>query len=148
MRRPLPSTFAVQIASSQSHVMPALWRAMPDGKAAAAKAATGAAKAATHAKPRGIFRSDTTAEAVDHQSPHAPALLLCQGGTRLQGVEDDADEESFEAAECFASALAFASFALEVGACLGVVAGLCDRNPVERGVELPVAAAVEPVPVA
>src|SRR5262249_24046804 len=56
-----------------------------------------------------------------------------------------ADEESFVAAECFAAALAFAAFAFEVGARVGVVAGLRDRDPVERGVELPVAAAVEPV---
>jgi hypothetical protein len=63
----------------------------------------------------------------------------------LLGLEDDADEESFEAAECFSFALAFAAFALEVGACARVVARLRDRDPVERGVELPVAATVEPV---
>jgi hypothetical protein len=72
-------------------------------------------------------------------------LLLCQGGARFQRVEDDTDEESFEAAECFAAALAFAAFALEVVARRCVVARLRDRDPVERGVELAVAAAVEPV---
>ncbi len=72
-------------------------------------------------------------------------LLLCQGGARFQRVEDDADEQSFEAAEGFAAALAFAAFALQVLACGCVVAGLRDRDPVEGGVELPVAAAVEAV---
>jgi hypothetical protein len=72
-------------------------------------------------------------------------LLLCQGGARFQGLVDDADEESFEAADGFASALSFGSFAFEVVAGGGVVAGLGDRDPVERGVELAVAAAVEPV---
>ena len=72
-------------------------------------------------------------------------LLLCQGGARFQCVEDDADEESFEAADRFAAAFAFGLFAFEVGACWRVVAGLGDRDPVERGVELAVAAAVEAV---
>jgi hypothetical protein len=52
----------------------------------------------------------------------------------------------FEAAERFAAALAFAAFALEVLARRCVVAGLRDRDPVKRSVDLPVAAAVEPVP--
>ena len=43
-------------------------------------------------------------------------LLLCQGGTRFQGVEDDACELAFEAADRFAAALAFGLFTLEVGA--------------------------------
>jgi len=60
-------------------------------------------------------------------------------------LEDDADEESFQAAERFAAALAFGAFALEVVARRCVVAGLCDRDPVERGVELAVAAAVQAV---
>ena len=72
-------------------------------------------------------------------------LLLCQGRARFQGLEDDADEEAFEAADGLASALAFGFLALEVGTCGGVVAGLGDRDPVERGVELAVAAAVEAV---
>ncbi len=75
----------------------------------------------------------------------ARALLVCQGGARFQCVEDDADEESFEAADRFAAALAFGLFAFEVGARGGVLARLCDRDPVERSVELAVAAAVEPV---
>jgi hypothetical protein len=49
---------------------------------------------------------------------------------------------SFEAADRFAAAFAFAAFAFEVCACGRVVAGLRDRDPVERGVELTVAAAV------
>jgi hypothetical protein len=75
----------------------------------------------------------------------SPALLLCQGGARFECVEDDADEQSFQAAECFAAALPLGAFALEVVACGRVVAGLGDRDPVERSVELPVAAAVKPV---
>ena len=80
----------------------------------------------------------------DHYSA-GPVLLLCQGGVRFQCLEDDADEESFEAAERFSFAFAFASFAFEVFACWCVVAGLGDRDSVESGVELSVAAAVEPV---
>src|SRR5262249_36775934 len=76
----------------------------------------------------------------------APALLLCQGWGRFEGVEDDADEESFEAADRFASALAFGTFAFEVRAGGRVVARLRDRDSVERGVELAVATAVEPMP--
>jgi hypothetical protein len=60
-------------------------------------------------------------------------------------LEDDADEESFEAADGFAAAFAFGLFAVEVRPSVGVVAGLGDRDSVERGVELAVAAAVEPV---
>jgi hypothetical protein len=54
---------------------------------------------------------------------------------------------SFEAADRFAAALAFGAFALEVLACGRVCASLCDCDPVERGVELAVAAAVESVTV-
>ncbi len=77
---------------------------------------------------------------------HARVLLLCQGGARFECVEDDADEESFEAADRFAAAFPLCLFAFEVGARVGVVTRLRDRDPVERGVELAVAAAVEPVP--
>ena len=70
---------------------------------------------------------------------------LCQGWARFECVEDDADEQWFEAADGFASVLAFGAFAFEVGAGGGVVAGLGDRDAVERGVELAIAAAVEPV---
>jgi hypothetical protein len=75
-------------------------------------------------------------------------LLLCQGGVRFEGVEDGAGEQAFEAADCFAFAFAFGLFAFEVGAGGGVVARLCDCDSVERSVELPVAAAVESVPLA
>src|SRR5262245_22684563 len=68
-----------------------------------------------------------------------------QGGTRFEGVEDDVEERSFEAAERFVSALAFAAFALGIVACWRVVAGLRVRDSVAGGVELAVAAAVEPV---
>ena len=75
----------------------------------------------------------------------APALLLCQGGARFECVEDDACELAFEAADCFAAALAFCLLALEVGASGRVVTRLRDRHAVEGRVELAVAAAVEPV---
>jgi hypothetical protein len=58
---------------------------------------------------------------------------------------DDADEEPFEAADGFASAFSFGSFSFEVGARAWLVAGLGDRDAVEGGVELAVAAAVESV---
>jgi hypothetical protein len=74
-----------------------------------------------------------------------PALLLCQGRARFQGVEDDAGEESFQATECLTAALPFAALALELGACMGVMASLRDRDPVEGGVELAVSAPIEPV---
>ena len=79
-------------------------------------------------------------------APCASVAPICQGGARFEGLVDDADEEPFEAAERFAAGLALGSFALEVVARRGVVAGLGDRDPVERGVELAVAAAVEAVP--
>jgi hypothetical protein len=72
-------------------------------------------------------------------------LLLCQSRARFEGVEDDADEESFEAADGLAPRLALGAFALEVDAGWVVVTSLGDRDPVERGVELAVAAAVEAV---
>jgi hypothetical protein len=75
-------------------------------------------------------------------------LLLCQGGARFQCVEDDAGEQSFEAADGFAAALALTAFAFEIRARGCVVAGLGDRDPVERRVELTVAAAVEAVALA
>jgi hypothetical protein len=72
-------------------------------------------------------------------------LLLCQGGSRFQRVEDGARELSFEAAECFASTFPFGLFALEVGATGRVDTRLRDRDPVQRAVELAIAATVEPV---
>ena len=71
-------------------------------------------------------------------------MLLCQGGTRFQCVED-AGELAFEATDRFAAALAFGLFALEVSARGRMNARLRDRDPVEGRVELPVAAAVEAV---
>jgi hypothetical protein len=68
-------------------------------------------------------------------------------GARFEGVEGSG-EQSFEAADRFASALAFGLFAFEIGAGGGVVARLCDRDSVERGVELAVAAPVESVSLA
>jgi hypothetical protein len=52
---------------------------------------------------------------------------------------------SFEAADRFAAALAFVLFAFEVGTGGCVYAALGDRDPVQRAVELAVAAAVEAV---
>jgi hypothetical protein len=72
-------------------------------------------------------------------------LLLCQGWARFEGVEDNAAELTFAAADCFATTLAFRLLAFEVAASGWVDAGLCDRDPVEGGVELAIAAAVEPV---
>ena len=66
----------------------------------------------------------------------------------FEGGVDGAGEESFEAADRFAARLAFGLFAFEVGAGGGVVARLRDRDSVEGGVELAVAAAVESVPLA
>jgi hypothetical protein len=61
-------------------------------------------------------------------------------------VVDGACELSFQAADCFASALPFGLFAFEVGTRGRVDAALRDRDPVQGAVELAVAAAVEPVP--
>jgi hypothetical protein len=72
-------------------------------------------------------------------------LLLCQGGARFEALVDGSDEKSFEAADGFAAALSFGAFALEIVTGGGVIAALGDRDPVERRVELTVAAAVEPV---
>jgi hypothetical protein len=75
------------------------------------------------------------------------SILLCQVfrcwcGFR-PGVEtavDDVGEVAFEGAACFARRLAFGDFAGEVGAGWWMVAGLDDRDSVEGGVELAVAA--------
>jgi hypothetical protein len=71
----------------------------------------------------------------------------CWGGLRpgVEAAVDDVGEVSFEGASCFAWGLAFGDLAGEVGACGRVVAGLDDRDAVEGGVELSVAAAVEAV---
>jgi hypothetical protein len=47
---------------------------------------------------------------------------------RFECVGDGASELSFEAADRFAAAFAFAAFAFEVCACGRVVAGLRDRD--------------------
>jgi hypothetical protein len=65
----------------------------------------------------------------------------------LQELEDSAREVAFEAAQRFASALAFGLFAGEVGGGLGVDAGLGDCDAVQGAVDLAVAAAVQAVPV-
>src|SRR5215207_3306310 len=75
----------------------------------------------------------------------APALLLCQGRARFEGVEDDAGELAFQATDGFATALAFGLFAFEVGARGGMYARFRDRDSIEGRVELAVAAAVEAV---
>jgi hypothetical protein len=54
-----------------------------------------------------------------------------------------AGEVAFEAAERFAVRLAFGAFALEVGVGLGMAARADDRDAVDGGVDLAVAAAVE-----
>src|ERR1700754_3332605 len=81
-----------------------------------------------------------------------PSILLCQGvhgwcvlGPGVEASVDDVGEVSFECAAGFAWGLALADLAGEVGLGLGVVALLDDRDAVERGVELAVAAAVQPV---
>ena len=58
---------------------------------------------------------------------------------------DGSGELSFEAADGFASCLAFGLFAFQVGACGWVDAALGDGDAVEGAVELAVAAAVEAV---
>jgi hypothetical protein len=57
-------------------------------------------------------------------------------------VPDAAGEVAFEAAEGFAVGLAFGAFAFEVGLGFGVAARAGDRDAVDGGVDLAVAAAV------
>ena len=66
-------------------------------------------------------------------------------GPGEEAAVDDVGEVSFERAAGFAWCLALRDLAGEEGAGWWVVAGLDDRDPVEGGVELAVAAAVEPV---
>src|SRR3954447_8164208 len=65
----------------------------------------------------------------------------------LQEVPDAAGEVAFEAADGFAGGLVFGSFAVEGGLGFGVAAGGGDGDAVDGGVDLAVAAAVEPVAV-
>src|SRR5204863_2088585 len=64
------------------------------------------------------------------------------GGRRvgLEQVPDAAGEVALEAADRFAAGLAFGLLAREVGVGLGVPPALGDREPVQRAVELAVAA--------
>src|SRR5213592_1993708 len=80
------------------------------------------------------------------------SILLCQEihagagvGPGVQASVDDVGEVAFEGAAGFAWGLALADLAFEEGFGVGVVALLDDRDAVERGVELAVAAAVQSV---
>ena len=80
------------------------------------------------------------------------SILLCQeihgGGVVGPGVQsavEDVGEVAFEGSAGFSWGFAFGDLAGEVGLRLGVVSLLDDRDAVERGVELAVAAAVEAV---
>jgi len=66
---------------------------------------------------------------------------------RLEEVPDPAGEVAFEAAHGFEAGLAFGAFAGQVVLGLGVAAGAGERDAVNRGVELAVAAAVQAVAV-
>jgi hypothetical protein len=61
-------------------------------------------------------RRSEIATVIDVGRSAGPVLLLCQGRARFQRGEDDAGEQSFEAADRFTSALTFGAFAFEVGA--------------------------------
>jgi len=65
----------------------------------------------------------------------------------LQELPDAAGEVSFEAADGVPGGLAFGLFAGDVVPGFGVAAGTGDGDPVDRGVDLTVAAPVEPVSV-
>src|SRR5262245_50268637 len=69
----------------------------------------------------------------------------CGFGPGVEAAVDDFGEVAFQRSSCFAWCLALGDLAGEVGACGRVVAGLDDRDAVEGGVELAVAAAVEAV---
>src|SRR4051812_5521696 len=66
-------------------------------------------------------------------------------GSGVQEPPDAAREVALEATQRFAAALALGLLAGEVGGRLGVEAAFADGEPVQRAVELAVAAAVEPV---
>ena len=68
-----------------------------------------------------------------------------RGVVGLEEVPDAAGEVSFEAAHGFAVGFAFGLFAVEVGGGVGVVEAFAEREAVEGGVDLAVAAAVEAV---
>jgi hypothetical protein len=60
----------------------------------------------------------------------------------VEASVEDVGEVAFEGSAGFSGGFAFSDFASEIGLGLGVVALLDDRDAVERGVELAVAAAV------
>ena len=76
-------------------------------------------------------------------------MLLClsSGGSRSVFEEpvEVAGEVALEAAGSFATALPFLAAAFDVGDRVGVCAAAGDDDHVQRPVELPVAATVEPV---
>jgi hypothetical protein len=65
----------------------------------------------------------------------------------LEQVPDAAGEVAFEAADRLARCLAFGGLAGDVVARFGVAAGAGDRDAVNGGVDLAVAAAIKPVAV-
>src|SRR3954451_12213870 len=69
------------------------------------------------------------------------------GGGRLEQVPDAAGEVALEAAHRFQAGLAFGALASDVVLGLGVASGPGERDPVDGGVDLAVAAAVEAVAV-
>src|SRR6187549_1727666 len=71
--------------------------------------------------------------------------LFRDGAGGLQEAPDAAGEVALEAADRLAGAFAFAAPALDVLACRRVAAGAGDDHAVQRGVDLAVAAVVEPV---
>ena len=80
------------------------------------------------------------------------SILLCQEiharagfGPVVQAAVDDIGEVALEGPASLARGLAFADLAFEERLGAGVVALLDDRDAVERGVELAVAAAVQSV---
>src|SRR5215207_7343702 len=86
-------------------------------------------------------------EGADEALDSPMSSVECWGGFRpgVEAAVDDVCEVSFERAARFAWCLAFGDFAGEIGAGWWVVAGLDDGDAVKGGVELAVAAAVEPV---
>jgi hypothetical protein len=60
-------------------------------------------------------------------------------------VPDASGEVAFEAADGFACGLAFGGLASDVVLGLGVAAGAGDGDAVQGGIDLAVAAAIEPV---
>src|SRR5438552_9983639 len=75
-------------------------------------------------------------------------LLCCQGAgwDLLEAAVEVAGERAFDAAAGFAGGLAGCEEALVVGGGFGVVVDACERDDVQRPVELAVAAAVQSVP--